>query len=72
MTHTHGLIHTQKHMTHTSTHTQHSHAHTESWVQVSEQQQGEVSLGHSQSREEMEQLLASAASEEELSDTDVT
>ena len=41
----------------------------ESWVEVGEGQV-EGALVHNQSQEKMEQLLADAASEEELSDTD--
>lgn len=51
-------------------------SHTESWVQVQDQQsQGGTGklMTHTSSTEEMKQLLASAASEEEqeLSDSDV-
>lgn len=41
---------------------------TESWVEVQEQQ-GET-LSHTSSMKEMKELLASAASEEELSDSE--
>ena len=43
----------------------------ESWLEVS-QQGVEGALGHSHSQEEMEQLLAAAVSDEELSDSDFT
>ena len=44
---------------------------SESWVEVQEQQE-RGTLTHTSSKEEMKQLLASAASEEEeLSDSDV-
>lgn len=46
----------------------HSSACTESWVEV--QEQGGGSLAHTSSKAELKQLLASAASEEELSDSD--
>ena len=43
----------------------------ESWLEVS-QQGVEGALGHSHSQEELEQLLAAAVSDEELSDSDFT
>lgn len=43
----------------------------ESWVEVEQREGGIGSLTHTSSKEELKQLLASAASEEELSDTDV-
>jgi len=45
------------------------HPHTESWVDVQEGS-GEGKLVHNRSKEEFEKLLASAASEEEMSDSD--
>ena len=43
----------------------------ESWLEVG-QQGVEGALGHSHSQEELEQLLAAAVSDEELSDSDFT
>ena len=48
-----------------------SHPLLESWLEVS-QQGVEGALGHSHSQEELEQLLAAAVSDEELSDSDFT
>ena len=47
------------------------HPLLESWLEVS-QQGVEGALGHSHSQEELEQLLAAAVSDEELSDSDFT